>query len=75
MEAEKLHEQFMKLLLDALDSTIDSSGYEDSCRALLGTSSYQLFTLDKLVHKLVKHMQSMLQVRAVHACWVSNASW
>ncbi len=68
MEAEKLHDHFMKLLLEALDSTIDSSGYEDSCRALLGTSSYQLFTLDKLVHKLVKHMQSMLQVRRAWWC-------
>jgi hypothetical protein len=62
VEADKLHSSFMKLLLDALDSSIDSSGYEDACRTMLGTNSYQLFTLDKLVHKLVKHMQSMLQV-------------
>jgi hypothetical protein len=28
-------------------------------RSLLGTSSYVLFTLDKLVYKLVRHMQAM----------------
>jgi len=30
---------------------------------LLGTNSYELFTMDKLCSKLVKHMQLMVQVR------------
>jgi hypothetical protein len=35
-------------------------------RSLLGTNSYVLFTLDKLVYKLVKHMQAMV---ADHQVW------
>lgn len=35
---------------------MDSSTFEDSCRALLGTNSYVLFTLDKLIQKFIKHM-------------------
>lgn len=56
-EAERLHGQFMTLLREVLTGKIDSSTFEDSCRSLLGTNSYVLFTLDKLIHKLVKHMQ------------------
>ncbi len=32
-------------------------------RALLGTNSYELFTLDKLINKLLSHMRIMVQVR------------
>jgi hypothetical protein len=44
-------------------------------RSLLGTNSYELFTLDKLLSKLVKHMQvqkgkctSPLQLGALQSC-------
>ena len=32
-------------------------------RTLLGTNSYELFTLDKLINKLIVHLRIMAQVR------------
>lgn len=39
-EAERVHAQFMTMLLQAIEQTLDTSQFEDSCRALLGTSSH-----------------------------------
>ncbi|XP_042049041.1 paired amphipathic helix protein Sin3-like 5 isoform X2 [Salvia splendens] len=48
-------------LKDALHSLLsgssDNAKFEDDCRALVGSQSYILFTLDKLIHKLVKQLQ------------------
>lgn len=55
-EAARLHREFMVMLRQVLDGHLDSSTYEDNCRALLGTNSYVLFTLDKLIQKFIKHM-------------------
>jgi paired amphipathic helix protein Sin3a len=48
----------MQILYSLLDGQIDNSRFEDECRAMLGTSSYVLFTLDKLVFKFVKQVRS-----------------
>lgn len=56
-EAQSLRSQFMALMRQLFDSQLDSSSFEDACRSLLGTNSYVLFTLDKLVLKFVKHLQ------------------
>ncbi|GAU46092.1 hypothetical protein TSUD_135240 [Trifolium subterraneum] len=40
-----------------LDGSSDNSKFEDDCRAIIGTQSYVLFTLDKLIYKLVKQYQ------------------
>jgi paired amphipathic helix protein Sin3a len=56
-EAGKLHAEFMGMVHKLLDNQLDSSLFEDQCRTLLGTNSYVLFTLDKLIYKFVKHMQ------------------
>lgn len=55
-EAARLHQEFSQMLRRVLDGHMDSSSFEDSCRALLGTNSYVLFTLDKLIQKFIKHM-------------------
>lgn len=65
-EAARLHAEFRSLLRSVLSGKIDSSTFEDSCRSQLGTPSYVLFTLDKLVTKMVKHMQA----RGVAECIV-----
>ena len=36
------------------------SKFEDECRNLLGASSYVLFTVDKLVHQLIKQVMALL---------------
>lgn len=55
-EAQRLHREFISMLRKVLDGHMDSSMFEDQCRALLGTNSYVLFTLDKLIQKFIKHM-------------------
>lgn len=56
------------MLRRVLDGHMDSSSFEDNCRALLGTNSYVLFTLDKLIQKFIKHM-------AVRVCQHIGCTW
>ncbi|CAH8257671.1 unnamed protein product [Arabidopsis lyrata] len=51
--------RFMDALYSLLDGTSDNSKFEDDCRAIIGTQSYVLFTLDKLIYKLIKHLQGV----------------
>lgn len=46
----------MTALYYLLDGSSDNSKFEDDCRAILGNQSYLLFTLDKLIYKLVKQV-------------------
>ncbi|KAG2499920.1 hypothetical protein HYH03_002207 [Edaphochlamys debaryana] len=66
---DELHSSFMSMLLRVMRGQLESSVYEDQCRSLLGTGSYELFTLDKLSAKIVKHMQLMLQDETTTKLW------
>ncbi|XP_023760329.1 paired amphipathic helix protein Sin3-like 2 [Lactuca sativa] len=54
-----LYSRFMSALYNLLDGSADNAKFEDDCRAILGNQSYVLFTLDKLIYKLVKQLQSV----------------
>ncbi|XP_017235252.1 paired amphipathic helix protein Sin3-like 2 isoform X2 [Daucus carota subsp. sativus] len=51
--------RFMKALYDLLDGSSDNAKFEDDCRAIIGNQSYVLFTLDRLIYKLVKQLQTV----------------
>lgn len=48
--------RFMSALYNLLDGSADNAKFEDECRAIIGNQSYVLFTLDKLIYKLVKQV-------------------
>ncbi|GAB4827456.1 hypothetical protein Ancab_034340 [Ancistrocladus abbreviatus] len=50
---------FMSALYNLLDGSSDNAKFEDDCRAIIGNQSYVLFTLDKLIYKLVKQLQTV----------------
>ncbi|XP_074287328.1 paired amphipathic helix protein Sin3-like 2 [Silene latifolia] len=50
---------FMTALYNLLDGLSDNAKFEDDCRAIIGNQSYVLFTLDKLIYKLVKQLQAI----------------
>lgn len=50
--------RFMTSLYNLLDGSSDNAKFEDDCRAIIGNQSYVLFTLDKLIYKLVKQVFS-----------------
>ncbi|XP_021999278.1 paired amphipathic helix protein Sin3-like 2 isoform X1 [Helianthus annuus] len=52
-----LYSKFMSALYNLLDGSTDNAKFEDDCRDILGNQSYVLFTLDKLIYKLVKQLQ------------------
>ncbi|KAI3875144.1 hypothetical protein MKW92_034901 [Papaver armeniacum] len=54
-----LYARFLSALYSLLDGSSDNTKFEDDCRALIGTQSYVLFTLDKLICKLVKQLQTV----------------
>lgn len=57
-DVPNVYSKFLELLYGLLDGSIDNLKYEDECRALIGTQSFVLFTLDKLIFKLVKQLQA-----------------
>lgn len=52
---------FLSILLAMLRGQVDITKYEDECRTLLGTYSYKLFTLDKLIPRLIKESTALVQ--------------
>lgn len=48
--------RFKRALYHLLDGSTDSAKFEDECRATCGIHSYVLFTLDKLIFKIVKQV-------------------
>ncbi|GJX09941.1 paired amphipathic helix protein Sin3-like protein 3 isoform X1 [Tanacetum coccineum] len=50
---------FLELLYSFLAGTIDSAKYKDECRAVLGTWSFPVFTLDKHTDKLIKLLSAI----------------
>ncbi|XWS63595.1 hypothetical protein CRYUN_Cryun06bG0114100 [Craigia yunnanensis] len=54
-----LYARFMSALYNLLDGSSDNTKFEDDCRDIIGTQSYVLFTLDKLIYKLVKQLQAI----------------
>ncbi|XP_019445511.1 PREDICTED: paired amphipathic helix protein Sin3-like 4 isoform X1 [Lupinus angustifolius] len=53
------YDRFMNALYNLLDGSSDNAKFEDDCRAVIGTQSYLLFTLDQLIYKLVKQLQAV----------------
>ena len=58
--SERRHSQFMSLVYALIDTSIDIAQFEDQCRSLLGTNSYVLFTLDKLIRFIIKQLQTLV---------------
>ncbi|KAI9153728.1 hypothetical protein LWI28_015603 [Acer negundo] len=54
-----LYTRFITALYNLLDGSADNAKFEDECRAILGNQSYVLFTLDKLLYKLCKQLQTV----------------
>lgn len=55
--APNSYSKFLEVLYGLLDGSVENLKFEDECRAIIGTQSYVLFTLDKLIFKLVKQLQ------------------
>ncbi|KAH7463202.1 Paired amphipathic helix protein Sin3a [Phytophthora ramorum] len=53
------YQAFLSKLYSLIDGSVDNSKYEDSCRSLMGSTSYFLFTMDKLVTQVLKQMQHL----------------
>nr|VDD33729.1 unnamed protein product [Brassica oleracea] len=43
-----------------LNGSVENYEFEDECRAIIGNQSYVLFTLDKLLYRLVKQLQAVV---------------
>lgn len=53
------YQAFLSKLYALIDGSIDNPKYEDCCRSLMGSTSYFLFTMDKLVTLVLKQMQQL----------------
>ncbi|KAF3563552.1 hypothetical protein DY000_02018967 [Brassica cretica] len=48
------------LLVHHILMQVENHQFEDECRAIIGNQSYVLFTLDKLLYRLVKQLQAVV---------------
>ncbi len=55
-----LYEHFLTALSAVIEGTMESAKYEDECRQLMGSGSYQSFTMDKLVIQTVRQLQALV---------------
>ncbi|BAU01122.1 hypothetical protein VIGAN_11028300 [Vigna angularis var. angularis] len=53
------YSRFRNALYNLLDGSAENAKFEDECRAIIGNQSYVLFTLDKLIYKLVRQLQTV----------------
>ncbi|OIW12423.1 hypothetical protein TanjilG_04172 [Lupinus angustifolius] len=53
------YSRFMNALYNLLDGSSENAKFEDECRAIIGNQSYVLFTLDKLIYKMVRQLQTV----------------
>lgn len=58
--ASDLYEHFLTALSAVIEGTMESAKYEDECRQLMGSGSYQSFTMDKLVIQTVRQLQALV---------------
>lgn len=51
---------YLATLYGFLSGAKDQNVYEDECRSLFGVQAYILFTMDKVINSLTKHLQTLL---------------
>lgn len=61
-EGASTYERFMHVLARLIKGSVDGSDFEESCRITLGTSSFELFTLDWLTRQLRLLAKSLVSV-------------
>ena len=54
-----IYNHFLGQVFSLVEGSIDNARFEDFCRTLLGNKSYTLYTLDKIISQLMKHLQAM----------------
>jgi len=72
-----LYQHFLTAVYGTISGSLDQSKFEDECRNLMGTASYMLFTMDRLVNNTVKQFVTVvndLQVTKMRALWVYQQS-
>ncbi|KAJ0243536.1 Histone deacetylase interacting domain-containing protein [Hirschfeldia incana] len=52
--------RFMSAVFSLLNGSVENYEFEDECRDIIGSQSYVLFTLDKLLYILVKQLQAVV---------------
>ncbi|XP_072963808.1 paired amphipathic helix protein Sin3-like 4 isoform X1 [Typha angustifolia] len=54
-----LYDKFKLSLYNLLNGSADNLRFEDACLSLLGNQSYVLFTLDKLIYRVIQQLQEI----------------
>lgn len=54
--AKEIFSEFLDIALPFVRGKMECAKFEERCRVLLGTKCYSLFTLDKVMHRLVKQI-------------------
>lgn len=58
-KSRSVYNHFLGQVFALVEGSMDNARFEDFCRTLLGNKSYVLYTLDKIVVQMIKHLQAM----------------
>lgn len=59
LSGSNLYSHFLGQVYALVEGSMEQNRFEDFCRTTLGNKAYVLYTLDKIVGQLVKHLQAM----------------
>lgn len=54
-----VYTHFLGQVHSLVEGSMDNARFEDFCRMVLGNKSYVLYTLDKIISQMMKHLQAM----------------
>ena len=60
------YEKLLNSIYCVTDGSVDITAFEDECRMLLGTNSYLVFTIDKLLTHLCKQLHTFVTDQVAH---------
>lgn len=58
MELEEYYPAFLDMVRSLLDGNLDSTQYEDTLREMFTIHAYIGFTIDKVIHNIIRQVSS-----------------
>ena len=74
VELEEYYPAFLDMVRSLLDGNLESTQYEDTLRGMFTIHAYIGFTIDKLIHNIIRQVGRGLAYRGhSHDCVETNA--
>lgn len=66
MELEEYYPAFLDMVRSLLDGNLDSAQYEDTLREMFTIHAYIGFTIDKVIHNIIRQVNVFINAKSSH---------